>query len=465
MFQFEYAESSSPPAKCFCQLAGNPGCEGKPCDCPQGCTGESWRHELSVTFVNRVHASGPGCRSATALLTIPKSYMKDVGYLKLWCPAGTAPLLAEMLREGFRSYQDHVSPGPVRQCIHSGASVSVPWMHVHTICQGGVVDRMYGTGPASWCEDMFNVEQAETLAARIINWADGLPSEELAVQPIDPPSSCAIIGCGRPNPEGECSCSTAVCKEHGDCCEDALSVCPLPTTTTEWPPPPKRVTNVPRIPILLNFAKVKATGGSCRVMGCGHRGRHGSCACNDRCSEFKDCCSDYHAECDGEVDVEEQPEVEEGEDEEELGDEEEEELVATTTRKARKHASRSKRRASPPKKENHKDTIARSDLELALHLAKEAVREDTTTAKKAVHEDTSHNVTRHKDPGDQGKAEHSEVKPLRLRQALQSGGCWQLGCGSHGEFGQCSCHKDCKDRHNCCSDFESACGVETARFQ
>mmetsp|Transcript_3953 Transcript_3953/g.10212 ORF Transcript_3953/g.10212 Transcript_3953/m.10212 type:complete len:281 (+) Transcript_3953:111-953(+) len=103
----EKVDGGARQAMCFCQLAGNEGCRKKACACPQGCSGHTIVHPNSVTFRN--FAQAQQCASTTALLTIPKSYFRDVNYLRSWCPAGAVSLLAEMIREGFAAYQVQVA--------------------------------------------------------------------------------------------------------------------------------------------------------------------------------------------------------------------------------------------------------------------------------------------------------------------------------------------------------------------
>jgi len=95
--------------------------------------------------------------------------------LRAHCAGGAAGLLAELLRDGFQSYQEHVGPGKVMQCIHSSAHVTAPWLHVHTFCDGGSIDGMPLSppqgNPIAWCATMSSLDEAETLAGRAVAWA------------------------------------------------------------------------------------------------------------------------------------------------------------------------------------------------------------------------------------------------------------------------------------------------------
>jgi len=159
------------PAQCFCHLAGNAGCAGSKCPCPQGCSGNTWKHLRSVTFRNLAKARG--CASTTALLTIPRSYFANIQALRAMCPIGMRPLLAEMLRGGFQVYQKTVATGAVKQCIHAANSTSQPWLHVHTVCAAGGVDNMFATSASSWCGVMSKAGEAEALVKQIAAWAGG----------------------------------------------------------------------------------------------------------------------------------------------------------------------------------------------------------------------------------------------------------------------------------------------------
>merc|ERR1719330_2171071 len=99
--------------------------------------------------------------------------MRNIRYTNFWCARGAPYLVTEMIREGFKSYQKKVKRGPVRQCMHSGAIASVPWLHLHTIGRGGFIDQMFTTNPAVWCHDMQSADEAHRLAMQLIEWAHG----------------------------------------------------------------------------------------------------------------------------------------------------------------------------------------------------------------------------------------------------------------------------------------------------
>lgn len=261
-FDFDVPSATSAAAKCFCNLAGNPGCSSSSCACPQGCAGTAWNHPRTVTFINRAEATSCNNGIATALLTIPKSYMRDIGYLKFWCARGARVLLTEMIREGFRSYQEKVRRGPVRHCLHSGAIASVPWLHLHTIGVGGIVDNMFETNDVVWCHDMRNMQEAEALAGQIIDWAGGPNMKEVSKLPMAPPSTCAVMGCGTWGPKDHCSCDPS-CREFGICCKDYEDRC---------------------------FS-------TCRQIGCGNAPSGSTCTCEAACKEGGTCCVDAPRTC------------------------------------------------------------------------------------------------------------------------------------------------------------------------
>jgi len=252
-FEFQGEER----ATCFCQLAGNPGCAGAAWAC--GGTGAALQHPKSVTFRNIARARG--CANPTALLTIPKSYFKHIQFLMSWCPPGAVPLLSEMIREGFLSYQQLVAPGTVRQCIHAGFHVSVPWLHLHTVCSTGVVDQMLHTDRFAYCHTMSSPAEADALAAQIIAWAGG-PKDLSDLMSLSVPSSCSDMGCGMSAPAHHCSCSWN-CPTFGNCCDDFRGTC-LHT---------------------------------CKQMGCGNFISGSSCACNSECKVHSNCCEDYKEAC------------------------------------------------------------------------------------------------------------------------------------------------------------------------
>jgi len=163
----------SPQARCFCQLARNPGCPG--CSCPQGCQQVTWDHPRSVTFKNIRQASHCWGQSTVGLLTIPRSYFRDLKVLSDKCNAGMAGLLAEMLRDAFATYQQNFGHGRVMQCIHSPGHISTPWLHLHTFCEHGVMDAMplapAKANPVAWCGDMGSPDEAEVMAREVVAWA------------------------------------------------------------------------------------------------------------------------------------------------------------------------------------------------------------------------------------------------------------------------------------------------------
>jgi len=117
----------------------------------------------ATTFTNK---SPTSCKSA--MLTIPKTFLGDIGDAKRKCGAGgAASLIAGMLRQSFNAYQS-VTPGTVYQCIHKAGSVSVHWLHLHTFCPDGRVDNMPNKHSAL-CYHMSSTGEANQIASDMIH--------------------------------------------------------------------------------------------------------------------------------------------------------------------------------------------------------------------------------------------------------------------------------------------------------
>ncbi|CAJ1384933.1 unnamed protein product [Effrenium voratum] len=208
-------------ADCFCKLANNKVCRSKSCACSQGCSSSlTWRHKSSTTFKNIKYATGCQKEDSTALLTVPESFFADIRHLKTWCPQGAQKLLAEMFRASFQTFREVVGEGPARQCMHAAQLVSVPWLHLHTLCADGHIDGLPGSPTMGWCGTMHSSHDAEPLAASAMLWAErlyGVRSQSL-------PSSCSEMGCGIAGIGGRCSCKSD-CQVHTNCCDDFSSIC------------------------------------------------------------------------------------------------------------------------------------------------------------------------------------------------------------------------------------------------
>mmetsp|Transcript_121898 Transcript_121898/g.351988 ORF Transcript_121898/g.351988 Transcript_121898/m.351988 type:complete len:418 (+) Transcript_121898:83-1336(+) len=213
---FEF--NGAPSTLCFCQLAKNRGCSDMPCACQEGCGDSKWSSPGTVTFKN-MHSAW-GCSVNTALLTIPRSYITDISYLKTWCPTKMEALLTEMLLAGFIAYTDQFGLGTVEQCIHSAKIVTVKWLHLHTFCPGGHIDGMPSNWDTAWCGQMSRHADAPALAKQAVAWAVSL----FGPVPAEPPRTCARMGCGAPAPVGHCSCDPS-CVRAGRCCDDFGLTC------------------------------------------------------------------------------------------------------------------------------------------------------------------------------------------------------------------------------------------------
>jgi len=167
-----YSGQRSGDDLCFCQLAGNPGCQGAPCACGQGC-GPSvvWSNAETVTFKNRARAVG--CSPSTVLLTASRSYYSTTRDLKAICGGGAAGLLRAMLQNSWDWYQSKVGSGPVNQCFHNPRIASVKYLHLQTFCGGGQFHAM-PTGnrknSVGFCVTMSSRGQAGSLASKLAGW-------------------------------------------------------------------------------------------------------------------------------------------------------------------------------------------------------------------------------------------------------------------------------------------------------
>eukprot|EP00930_Biecheleria_cincta_P032201 TRINITY_DN22350_c0_g2_i1.p1 TRINITY_DN22350_c0_g2~~TRINITY_DN22350_c0_g2_i1.p1 ORF type:complete len:225 (-),score=31.38 TRINITY_DN22350_c0_g2_i1:280-954(-) len=132
----------------FCHRAGNPGCGGLSTD-----------GGGVATFPNR--AGSKGCGQRLPLLTIPRSYVRDINGLSqmYW----GQNILTKMLTAGFFAYQRSGYSGPVMQCVHKGNSVSVRWLHLHSFCAKGRVDNL--PSRAGYCALMDSPADAPRIAA------------------------------------------------------------------------------------------------------------------------------------------------------------------------------------------------------------------------------------------------------------------------------------------------------------
>lgn len=223
---YEYPQGT---ADCFCQLAGNAACAYSTCACihPQGCTltdETGWDSSLGKTFFNHVDAGE--CEEKKALLTIPKSYFKDIEWLQEWCPQeGARFLLKDLMRSGFELYQAHVAPKPVKMCVHGGAYVSVQWLHIHTFCSDGQVEGMRETSASNWCSTLSSIDDIDNAVDELMEWS----TRGKQPDPLKKFDSCESMGCGEKIPGPLCSC-TEDCQhpkegEEVDCCADFKDQC------------------------------------------------------------------------------------------------------------------------------------------------------------------------------------------------------------------------------------------------
>jgi len=155
-------------ALCFCQLAGNSGCKGSSCACPQGCDRSllTYTGHQTVVFPNKARAHG--CYPTTVLLTAPASYFSTPTDLKRDCGGAASSVIADLLRDSWTAYQTRVGPGPVNQCFHASHIASVPYLHLQTFCGAGSFHGMPTNNPSvGFCVRMESASQAYSLAARL----------------------------------------------------------------------------------------------------------------------------------------------------------------------------------------------------------------------------------------------------------------------------------------------------------
>jgi len=150
---------------CFCHKAGNPSCRSLKCSCREGCSGIMMAGYEGVTFRNTAWGNCPH----GALLTVPRTYVRDINHLSSTCGGGAHSLLSGMLSQGFSAYQARAS-GPVMQCVHKGWDVSVHWLHLHTFCAHGHVDGMPSRNVA-YCSEMSSIGQAGEVASKFLHWS------------------------------------------------------------------------------------------------------------------------------------------------------------------------------------------------------------------------------------------------------------------------------------------------------
>eukprot|EP00930_Biecheleria_cincta_P096198 TRINITY_DN88078_c0_g1_i1.p1 TRINITY_DN88078_c0_g1~~TRINITY_DN88078_c0_g1_i1.p1 ORF type:complete len:346 (-),score=51.17 TRINITY_DN88078_c0_g1_i1:38-1075(-) len=163
-----YNGPTSGAASCFCHKAGNPTCIRKQCSCREGCR-QANVHQSSETstFVNR-NAKVSRCQKKVSMLTIPRSYFKDIGDMLKVCRGGTERLLTVMLIKGAEEYaRETGSGGSVMQCIHKSEHVSVNWLHLHTFCPAGHVDGMPNKRLA-FCQLMHHEGDAARVASLLV---------------------------------------------------------------------------------------------------------------------------------------------------------------------------------------------------------------------------------------------------------------------------------------------------------
>jgi hypothetical protein len=179
---FEYTGTEKGGA-CFSILAGNTELSpGSSCPCEQECGTDTWDHPNSVTFQNTKNVTGCSEGRATALLTVPKSWFRDIVALASVCPNATELLLADLLHGSFSSYQRHVGQGPVMQCVHHPEHTTVDYVHLHTFCaEGAMTDGgkmgLSGVGgsvvasPNFFCSTMKVAGEARGIAEAMAKYA------------------------------------------------------------------------------------------------------------------------------------------------------------------------------------------------------------------------------------------------------------------------------------------------------
>mmetsp|Transcript_60502 Transcript_60502/g.107825 ORF Transcript_60502/g.107825 Transcript_60502/m.107825 type:complete len:215 (+) Transcript_60502:18-662(+) len=163
---FPFSGGFNAATQCFCSFAGI--CPG--CSCPQGCSENVvWRNKNTASFRNFHRVEG--CSSQDDILTIPRSYYEHIEDLKGKCPRGMAAVIEDILRDGWTTYQERSGRTPVWHCIHHANAISVHWLHLHTFCSSGTIDGL----PSSegYCVVMSNINEAQSLANKITEWARG----------------------------------------------------------------------------------------------------------------------------------------------------------------------------------------------------------------------------------------------------------------------------------------------------
>mmetsp|Transcript_60105 Transcript_60105/g.127340 ORF Transcript_60105/g.127340 Transcript_60105/m.127340 type:complete len:381 (+) Transcript_60105:342-1484(+) len=125
---------------CFCELAGNPACQGS-CVCPQGCGSQvTWEHSDTVTFANKARAEG--CAPSTVLLTAPKAYFETPWDLARAGSECATEVVRTLLLDSWDTYQKEVGKGSIWQCFHNSQIATVRYLHLQTFCESGSFHAM-----------------------------------------------------------------------------------------------------------------------------------------------------------------------------------------------------------------------------------------------------------------------------------------------------------------------------------
>jgi len=153
---------------CFCQLAGNPGCSGQRCACPQGCGSHvTWKSATTVTFKNRARAHG--CHPSTVLLTVPRAYYATPADLKQ-CGGEAIDVIETLLKDSWNLYQRHVTRGSMHQCFHGSRTASVKYVHLQSFCSYASFHAMPNNNRAvGSCVVMHSLREVPKLARQLFN--------------------------------------------------------------------------------------------------------------------------------------------------------------------------------------------------------------------------------------------------------------------------------------------------------
>jgi hypothetical protein len=178
---------------------------------------------LAVSFQNQKPVQN--CNTDVAMLTIPKSSIRDIRDLHNRCGfEGMKEVLAEMMRNGYDSYYPYAT-GSVMHCLHKASTVSVHFLHLHSFCKGGSIDGMPNNHSA-YCVEMKSTSESYRLAdqlGRMVPTEGGLDDHNAGCHKLTTEDACVGGMDGRSDTAFQGSpckwCCGDRCTTNGNKCE------------------------------------------------------------------------------------------------------------------------------------------------------------------------------------------------------------------------------------------------------